>query len=254
MCGICVLRCPTKAIFFNKSTVFVNHTMENHFHRVVSVTDENNADKTFSIFETIKTHGYMISESYSIFDLIYAKIEKILKSPNQQQFPNLLARNLLNVLGIKTLMRRRGEVYSRMDLVFENQIYHGVVEVEFVPEVMLDAPRDILDDLAVMISRTKLKKDAIIPVILGLSLPNKRSEYWQVITDINNVLGVHIHTMTIGALILLVWNFCKLSYSPSSFPYSGSDSCSIRKDIVKLLGRTVKIETGMGDNILEPSK
>ena len=47
--------------------------------------------------------------------------------------------------------------------------------------------------------------------VKGLSLPNARSEYYQVIEDIENVLGLRCRTITVGILLILIWHFQELA-------------------------------------------
>jgi len=75
---------------------------------------------------------------------------------------------------------------------------------------VLDSPRALLEDVAVLHSRYGYAVDGIDPVSIILSLPNARSEYYQVIRDIEKVLGIRCRTVTIGALVALMWNCAKL--------------------------------------------
>jgi hypothetical protein len=75
---------------------------------------------------------------------------------------------------------------------------------------VLDSPRALLEDVAVLHSRYGYAVDGIDPVSIILSLPNVRSEYYQVIRDIEKVLGLRCRTVTIGSLVALMWNCAKL--------------------------------------------
>lgn len=41
-------------------------------------------------------------------------------------------------------------------------------------------------------------------------MPNARQGYWQVVRDVNIVEGIKIGTITVGALMFLLWNGCVL--------------------------------------------
>ena len=73
----------------------------------------------------------------------------------------------------------------------------------------MDASRGILDDIAVLNSRYGVNKHNNKPIVICLQLPNIRQGYWQVVKDIKNVVGIKIGTITIGALMYLLWNGCK---------------------------------------------
>jgi hypothetical protein len=64
--------------------------------------------------------------------------------------------------------------------------------------------------VAVLHSRYGYSVDEIDPISIILSFPNVRSEYYQVIRDIEQVTGLRCRTITVGALIALLWNCAKL--------------------------------------------
>jgi hypothetical protein len=88
-------------------------------------------------------------------------------------------------------------------------------ERPFVAEIetgagVLESPRALLEDVAVLHSRYGYAVEVIDPVSIILSFPNIRSEYYQVIRDIEKVLGLRCRTITVGALVALLWNCAKL--------------------------------------------
>ena len=121
----------------------------------------------------------------------------------------------------------------------------GTATVELgVNEGILDAPRNMIDNIAVLVSRYEINKERIVPLIISLQLPNKRTEYWQVIQDIKNVLGLQIGSVTVGLLIVMVWARFKLKLTPNNELYTDSNSYSLRSQVEKLLGRTLHLEQG----------
>lgn len=122
----------------------------------------------------------------------------------------LLVRNLLNEIGLKARTRRRGDNNMRIDAVgFSRKKRPFVAEIETGAGV-LESPRALLEDVAVLHSRYGYAIAGIDPVSVILSFPNVRSEYYQVIRDIEKILGLRCRTITAGALIALLWNFAKL--------------------------------------------
>jgi len=122
----------------------------------------------------------------------------------------LFVRNLLNEVGLNARTRRRGDTNMRIDAVgFSRSERPFAAEIETGAGV-LDSPRALLEDVAVLHSRYGYAVDGIDPVSIILSLPNVRSEYYQVIRDIEKVLGIRCRTVTIGALVALMWNCAKL--------------------------------------------
>lgn len=127
----------------------------------------------------------------------------------------VLVRNLLTQCGLPCLTRRRGDQNVRMDGVFAidgNRV--GVVETEFGTSV-LESPRSLLEAVAVLHGRYDLAVSAVEPLSVVLHLPNNRSEYFQVIQDIDYVLGIRCRSVTVGALAALMWRFTSLATLPA---------------------------------------
>ncbi len=122
----------------------------------------------------------------------------------------LLVRNLLNEVGLNARTRRRGDTNMRIDAVgFSRSKKPFVAEIETGAGV-LESPRALLEDVAVLHSRYGYAVEDIDPVSVILSFPNVRSEYYQVIRDIEKVIGLRCRTITVGALIALLWHCAKL--------------------------------------------
>lgn len=84
-----------------------------------------------------------------------------------------------------------------------------VAEIELTPAV-LESPRALLEDVAVLHSRYGFSVTDIDPLSVVLVLPNVRSEYYRVIRDIERVLNVRCRTITLGALVALLWTGTRL--------------------------------------------
>jgi hypothetical protein len=119
-------------------------------------------------------------------------------------------RNVLHELGVRCRTRRRGDTNVRIDAVatFDDGLI-GVLEIELSGAV-LDSPRALLEDIAILHTRYAMPIGVICPVSVVLALPNARSEYYQVIEDIKSVLGIQCHTLTVGAMVLLLWNLGRI--------------------------------------------
>ena len=255
-CGLCVSRCPYGAIFFNTEDVsaVVNTETQDYIEEIN--TDQNNEQvmelvkSRHNTFRSLPKEGYLMYESDGVYEQIYKKINEI---KVDAQFPNILTRNLLIQADVSCSIRRKGDVNLRMDGVLglgaENL---GVIEVELSSLGILDSPRNMLDNIAVLNSRYAMEINKIEPLIITLSLPSNRTEFYRVINDVENVLGIQISTVTIGALLLLLWNHIKLNVSNFDF-YIDSENISIREKIEKLLEREINVSDGL-NSIFEPDK
>jgi Fe-S-cluster-containing hydrogenase component 2 len=241
-CGVCAIRCPVGAIFMTEQGAKVHNDENNFFVSVEGNEQIDNQIFNQSIvkFDNIKRTGKLLNETDEIMKKIYDKITLL---RTEAQFPNILTRNLLLALDLRCSIRRRGDVNIRMDAVLGPPgTKYGVVEIEFDQNALLDSPRNILDDIAVLSSRYQIKPTEITPLIVSLVLPNSRSEYWRVIKDINNVLKIKINSITIGALLLFVWNLKKINFEYINF-YADIDNMEIRNSIESYLKRKLNISS-----------
>ena len=246
-CGICVSRCPVAAIYLDpdESTAILNDLPNEYFLLQSQETSAAAQEDLLERFSQIPENGIFVLENDNILQRFFDKFKSVTTNQKQSaQFPNHLVRNLMLDIGINASMRRRGDVYLRMDIVFEQDAEKsGTCEVELGSEV-LDAPRNLLDNIAVLVSRYKISKNDIMPLFVTLSLPNRRSEYWRVIKDIKQVLGLQINSLTIGMLVLLVWNRIKLSLDSQEMLYADTDLYTLRDKFEHILGRELNITEG----------
>ena len=123
------------------------------------------------------------------------------------QVSNRFIRNLLVECGIKCRVRRQGDGNVRMDGVLATTKGRlGVIEIELGNEV-LESPRALLEDVAVLHGRYGVELGSIDPVSVIVGLPNVRTEYYQVMSDIEKVLKLRCRTVTVGALLAVLWHF-----------------------------------------------
>jgi hypothetical protein len=96
----------------------------------------------------------------------------------------------------------------------------------------------------VLVSRYGFDKSEISSLAVTFSLPNKRTDYWNVIKDIKNVVDIEIGIVTIGALLLLLWNRKAILVTAENQFYADADSYSIRKTVEEILGREINLTAG----------
>lgn len=245
-CGLCVSRCPVAAICLNpdEDTVVLNDLPNKYFHLHDQDVSEATHESLRKAFSEVPKKGIFTLESDEVLQRFYDKFKSVVtKKKHSAQFPNHLVRNLMLAVGLKALMSRRGDAYLRMDIVFEQNGRAGTCEVELGGE-FLDAPRNLLDSVAVLVSRDKIGKNNIVPLVVTLSLPRQRSEYWQVIKDIKQVLNLRINSLTIGMLVLLVWNGIRISLDSQEILYADSDTATLKDKFECILGRELNLTEG----------
>lgn len=199
-CGLCAARCPYGAISLLTSGVAIVHDDDPDS---LTTAETHTKEETPQI--TTAHRGVLGKiETPSLFHFP-ASVSKL-----NDNASSLLVRNLLTQVGISCRIRRKGDTNMRIDAV--GSLDDGriaVIEIE-LSNAVLESPRALLEDAAVLHGRYKIDVARIDPISVILSLPNARSEYYQVIEDVHKILGVRCRTVTIGALLSLVWSFSRL--------------------------------------------
>jgi ferredoxin len=251
-CGLCVSRCPTRAIYLDEHGAHVNDEPNYHFQVRDFPATTDNTEATARLFDGIAEDGIYRAETDDVFGRFFRHFREVAKNQSAQ-FPNHLARNLLIACGVGAAMRRRGDTNVRMEMVLGPPgVEGGTADVELGAGV-LDAPRKVLDNIAILVARYRMAKDRVVPLVITLSMPNQRSEYWQVVRDIRDVLGVKINSLTIGALVLLLWNRTKIAVREGEELYVDVDSTSLRPGVEAFLGRKINVVRGY-PGLLESEK
>jgi Fe-S-cluster-containing hydrogenase component 2 len=249
-CGLCVMRCPIGAIGLVDDKAHVSTIPESEDNDFVSLV---------KISEQKDLHLAQISELPQIDSAspIYKddKVEEIVKAiaklPEAQQ--KIAVRSALMISGISTTLTRKGDVHARADgLISTADGLRGPIEIEFGTD-SLEAIRAILDDVAVLHSKFSIDLKDQDPLIVFHVLPRVRQGYWQVVSDIQEILGVRVHTVSLGGLMLLVWNSRRLSSEDLVNLSPNSTSTSIRSLFETVLERKIMLKIGQG-GVLEPEK
>lgn len=200
-CGICVNRCPLGGINIkiDERVPRVNNKPGNNFEVTTEISDERRSN-TFKLFSSVnrKTSIDKVTIDFSKNFRDYFS-----KMTNQvSDLELILIRNLMLGVGILNKVAAKGNVDTRIDFL-------GVYGENKIPGEsgmngtdILGLPRRILEDFAVLHSRYSIPREHIIPVIFLLEFPRKRSDYYEVITDIKNITGIEIKTIPVHFLLL----------------------------------------------------
>lgn len=235
-CGLCIARCPVQAISFKKNDVSV-------IYNDCSIEE---GDAKYSLADSInhnKSSQY-IEESKGLFQTIFSQIEQ---SESPYRTLNNLVSKAMQISGIENVLSRQGDVNLRMDAI---GLYKGkYVLCEIEKATNLDAPRDILDDVAVFCSRYDISKDNVIGMIVIPSMPNRRTEFWELLSDIYNVTGLQIAVVPLAAILIAVWNEKKISLEQF---FLNQNKMSARVAVEGMLGRAINLPDPC--DLLEPEK
>jgi len=133
--------------------------------------------------------------NHNCIDLVYSEIllskEKL----------DLFLSYLFYKNNIKHVFHRVGDVNLRSDMILQSKNNVGLVEIE-KGNNLLDPPRNILEQYALLKSRYELKQK-ISCFIFTSYLPRKRQDYWNVIEDISKIIGIKIKTISFASLFFL---------------------------------------------------
>lgn len=151
-------------------------------------------------------------ETNKIFDFegtLEEKIDNFLLSFTDIKLDEGLYRsifeNVFGKFGYSIHFPRKGDVNERFDILFEKEGLSILTEVEIPSNAILDAPRNLLDDLAVFSNRRNISLENLQALVICWEIPNRRTDYWNVIDDIQKVIGVKIHTISLVSLLILFW-------------------------------------------------
>lgn len=235
-CGLCVVACPVGAIYLNVDKVAdINHLD----HDLVNL--ENPIDL---VKFSIENKNLAIRETEELFRNIIDKIDAMkLKTSTL----NNLICNALSQAGVDTNLTRQGDINLRMDAIAKIQNNFILIEAELYAD--LDAPRDILDDIAVFCSRRGVDKSLVSGMIVLAEHPNKRTEFWELLFDIYKVLEVNISIISLAALLTTVWSKSEIDLSLFNLD---KNNMSARKSIRKVIGRDINLPHPC--NLIEAAK
>lgn len=236
-CGLCASACPMDAISIINGKASVNDSSDKNLEEL-PVNEQNIGlqEKCIEKCSIERKNEMLCTEDNATMKRIIEKVKKL-----GQEKQNILVRNILILLGNHVIISRKGVVYMRLDGFYQNDNQMGAIEVETGNDP-LEASRAILDDVAVLNTRHNIPIKQERPLTICLVFPNKRTDYWQVIKDVKKIINLEIQTITIGALLILLWNKVKLD-DISGF-YVDSDNRSIRNVVERLLKRKVHIPVG----------
>lgn len=198
-CGLCIHRCPYAAIQFSieKSKIKVN-TARSLYVKKASETEQIKQIEQLKKLPR-KIQFKRITSTFCS-DYQFKLREKVKMFPDLSE---ILVRNTLINLGYQCGTKPAGNNHIRTEFFAQVEDKILIGESEITNSDTLSVCRRILDDVTVMISRFGYHKENIIPLSVINGLPNKRTDYYEVVSDIHNILGVQISTITYYLLFVI---------------------------------------------------
>ncbi|ELG9628840.1 4Fe-4S binding protein [Vibrio vulnificus] len=182
-CGLCAYRCSTGAIYvFDKKM---------RVHRENSMLTEGVQEK-----KAIEIKNNLFSNIEIQYGILRDSVRKNKKS---SYILTSLLKSCFMSLGFQVAKPRSGDVNLRMDLLVENKDTLFLVEVDDLGSP--DTIRDIIDDIAVFSNKYDRDLSELAGISCLLEFPNKRSEYYELVTDVNNVLNLNIYSVSLAVML-----------------------------------------------------
>lgn len=199
-CGICLHRCPFSAFALNTITgkCFVQDNK-------IRVSDSIASQER----QIEKIHTLPCEISYFQVSVPFIN-DNSLQIINNTDSPEIIVRNFLINLHFPANVNAQGNQHNRIEFfaLIDEKFLIGECETN---NDVLSVSRRILDDLAVLVSRYSISLEDIIPLAVINRLPNKRTDFYEVIEDIKKVIGVQINTISYACLFFLNLFKCKMS-------------------------------------------
>ena len=164
------------------------------------------------------------------FDLLVSSYQRLKLDPSG--FKELIS-EIVSKFDLEVRFPRKGDVNERFDVLLSSDNHQIVSEIEIPSVAILDAPRNLLDDIAVQINRHGMEADKLIPLVICWDLPNNRTDYWNVVVDVDNILNIRIKTCTVLGLAILAWT--ANTFDPGSDDYYLNSSSNSLDNILKIL-------------------
>ncbi|MFL7866986.1 4Fe-4S binding protein [Vibrio cincinnatiensis] len=182
-CGLCSYRCSTGAIyaFDNKMRVHRDDTMLTE-----GTQDKRAIDIKNDFFSNIENQYYILRDT-------------IRQNKKSSYVLTNLLKSCFMSLGFKVAKPRLGDVNLRMDLLVDSNDTLMLIEVDDLGSP--DSIRDIIDDIAIFSDKYERDLNKLAGVSCLLEFPNKRSEFYELITDVKNVLNLNIYSISLGVIL-----------------------------------------------------
>ena len=126
------------------------------------------------------------------------------EAPSARAMLALFVRNVFLCLSLPARAGVPGDTNSRADLIVDLGVKLGIGELEQNTDV-IDSVRRLLADVAIAVSRGRIEADAIVPLVVCVNLPNRRSDYYELIRNVKGGLGLAIHTISVPTLLALLY-------------------------------------------------
>lgn len=191
-CCLCLYRCPFSGIIYDPHTGKCSVTT-NGIRQAATPAEHNDQIREYKELPVISDFIGLTIPFIS---------DDALRSVSQYDAEALIIRNYLVNMGIACNSFAKGNQHNRIEFFARQGDKFLLGESETANDV-LSVSRRILDDLAVLASRYSVDTDRIVPLAVLNRMPNKRTDFYEVLEDIQKVVNIRIPVITFFGLFLL---------------------------------------------------
>lgn len=197
-CGLCLHRCPVAAIQFDMNGGKCAINLDE------SILVQCNSSEQEAFLRDIKDVARRIGYTKIPVEASDSYLTKIhTTAKGRSDVADIILRNYFINLGIPCNINAKGNNHMRTKFFAEDGEHILFGESNDENGDTLSLPRRIMDDYAVLTARHGISRDKLVPLAIINGLPNKRTDYYEVINDVKNILGFQIHTLTYHILFIL---------------------------------------------------
>ncbi|MEO2063246.1 MAG: 4Fe-4S binding protein [Christiangramia sp.] len=201
-CGLCMTRCPIGGIEYdNYNQSFKVSKTDSEYFVLADSSQQASVESTYLRITEVSKDFHTSKIPLELTNNLQEGLRK-----KSLRFPDLeliMIRNYLLSLGIKSTISAKGNIDSRMDFTAELDEYTIPGESSVQGNDILGLPRRILEDISWLHNRIGIPKQKQIPLLIINEFPRKRSDFYEVISDIENVLGIEIKVLTLHFLFAM---------------------------------------------------
>ena len=201
-CGLCVARCPVHAIHLDlgaKRAVVSQSTFGYKSFAGATGDFYEVRDRLSQSFENVEITDQRSVESLAS---IMEKVSSLTQLPGGMRSLQLLVRNAFLLNEIAARLKNPGDNNNWTELALDDGENLFPVEIEIASDG-LDSARRVMSDVAIVCSRYGVSLEVLIPIIVMFQLPNIRTDYYGVVSNIAERVGLRIFTVP---LALVIWS------------------------------------------------
>lgn len=200
-CGLCVARCPVHAIHLDTSTKRAVISQSTFGYKGFTGTDQEFYEVRNQLslsFENTKSDQSPVEFLASIME----RVSSLTQLPNGMRALQILVRNAFLLNGIAARLKNPGDNNNWAELALDDGINLFPVEIEIASDG-LDSARRVMSDVAIVCSRYGILMEDVIPIVIMFQLPNIRTDYYEIVLNIFERVGLSIFTVP---LALVIWS------------------------------------------------